>query len=123
MTGYLIVALAPCGVSVGVWAAQTGKPAAAAGDSAIQADRALGAAFEKGDRAAVDRLLDAEFTWIDTDGIMLERRDALRAGYKTLVPSASPLNDIKTLEHKYAHGKVVWVQSNQGNKYAAHIWL
>jgi hypothetical protein len=123
MKRYLVGALALCGVFVGVLAAQTGKPAAAADDSAIQADRALGAAFEKGDRAAVERLLDAEFTWIDTDGIMMERRDALRAGYKPLVPNTSPLNDIKTLEHKYAHGKVAWVQNNQGNKYAAHIWV
>ena len=30
---------------------------------------------------------------------------------------------IKTIEHKYAGGKVVWVQNNQGNKWAAHIWV
>ena len=89
-------------------------------DSAVQADRELGAAFEKGNSATVNKLLDAEFTWIDTDGIMWERPDALRAGLKPLVPNAS---DVKTLEHKYAKGKVVWVQNNQGNKYAAHIWV
>ena len=88
--------------------------------SAVQADRALGAAFEKGDSAAVNKLLDAEFTWIDTDGIMYERPDALRAGLKPLVPNAS---DVKTIEHKYADGKVVWVQNNLGNKWAAHIWV
>jgi hypothetical protein len=86
----------------------------------VQADHALGAAFEKGDSAAVNKLLDAEFTWIDTDGIMYERPDVLRAGLKPLIPNAA---DVKTIEHKYAGGKVVWVQNNQGNKWAAHIWV
>jgi hypothetical protein len=120
MKRYLAVAFVLCAVSVGLLAAQGSKPAAAADDSALQADRALGAAFEKGNSTLVNKLLDAEFTWIDTDGIMWERPDALRTGLKPLVPNAS---DVKTLEHKYAKGKVVWIQNNQGNKYAAHIWV
>ena len=90
--------------------------------TAVQADRALSAALEKNNTAEVNKLLDAEFTWIDTDGIMLERPDVLRAGLKLLItnPTAS---DVTTLEHKYAGGKVVWVQNNQGNKWAAHIWV
>ena len=90
--------------------------------TAVQADRALSAALEKNNTAEVNKLLDAEFTWIDTDGIMLERPDVLRAGLKLLItnPTAS---DVKTLEHTYAGGKVVWVQNNQGNKWAAHIWV
>src|SRR6266566_9480343 len=108
MKRFLAIALALGGVSAG-----------AANESAVQADRALSAAFEKCDSAAVYKLLDAEFTWIDTDGIMLERPDVLRAGLKPLVPNSS---DVKTLEHKYANGKVVWIQNNLGNKYAAHIW-
>jgi hypothetical protein len=126
MKRYLALALVLCAVSVGLLAAQTGKPAAAAAEgSAVQADRALGAAFEKGNSATVNKLLDAEFTWIDTDGIMWERPDALRAGLKPLVPNAGPNagGDVKTIEHKYANGKVVWIQNNQGNKYAAHIWV
>ncbi len=120
MKRYLAVALVLCAVSVGLLAAQTSKPAAAVDDSAVQADRALGAAFEQGNSATVNKLLDAEFTWIDTDGIMWERPDALRAGLKPLVPNAS---DVKTVAHKYAKGKVVWIQNNRGNKYAAHIWV
>jgi len=104
----------------GLFVARTTKLAAAVETSAVQADRSLGAAFEKGDSAVVNKLLDSEFTWVDTDGIMWERPDALRAGLKPLVPNAS---DVKTLEHKYAGGKVVWVQNNQGNKWAAHIWV
>ena len=102
------------------FAARPARLTAAAETSAVQADRALGAAFEKGNSAEVNKLLDAEFTWIDTDGIMWERPDVLRAGLKPLIPNAA---DVKTLEHKYAGGKVVWVQNNQGNKWAAHIWV
>jgi hypothetical protein len=112
-------ALVLCSAFAGWLAARPTTLAAAAETSAVQADRALGAAFEKGDSVAVNRLLDAEFTWIDTDGIMYERPDALRAGLKPLIPNASPANDIKTIEHRYAGGKVVWVQNNQGNKWAA----
>jgi hypothetical protein len=49
---------------------------------------------------------------------MWAREDALRAGLKPLVPVAS---DVKITEHKY--GKVVWIQDNQGNKFAAHFWV
>jgi hypothetical protein len=109
-----------CAGFAGLLATRTTKLSAAAETSAVQADRSLGAAFEKGDSAAVNKILDAEFTWIDTDGIMYERPDALRAGLKPLIPNAG---DVKTIEHKYAGGKVVWVQNNQGNKWAAHIWV
>src|SRR5258708_1873472 len=109
MKRYFAVALVLVAVSAG-----------AANESAVQADRALSAAYEKGDSATVNKMLDAEFTWIDTDGIMWERPDVLRAGLKPLIPNAG---DVKTLEHKYAGGKVVWVQNNQGNKWAAHIWV
>jgi hypothetical protein len=120
MKRYVAVGLVLCAVSVALFAVQTAKPVAAANESALQADRALGAAFEKGNSTIVNTLLDADFTWIDTDGIMWERPDALRAGLKPLVPNAT---DVKTVEHPYANGKVVWIQNNQGNKYAAHIWV
>jgi hypothetical protein len=113
-------ALVLCAGLAGLLAARTTKLTAAVETSAVQADRALGEAFEKGNSAAVNKILDAEFTWIDTDGIMYERPDALRAGLKPLIPNAG---DVKTIEHKYAGGKVVWVQNNQGNKWAAHIWV
>jgi len=120
MKRLIAFAIVLCSGFAGLLAARTTKLTAAVETSAVQADRALGEAFEKGNTAAVNKLLDAEFTWIDTDGIMYERPDALRAGLKPLIPNAA---DVKTVEHKYAGGKVVWVQNNQGNKWAAHIWV
>ena len=90
----------------------------AADDSVVQKDRTLVRALEKGDKAAADKLLDPDFTWIDTDGVMWAKEDAFRAGLKPLVPSES---DVKIIEHRY--GKVVWIQESQGNKYAAHFWV
>jgi hypothetical protein len=98
--------------------ALSGPPAVAAGDIVLQTDRALIVALQNGNKAAADKLLDPDFTWIDTDGIMWAREDALRSGLKPLVPSGS---DIKIIEHNY--GNVVWIQENQGNRYAAHFWV
>jgi hypothetical protein len=120
MKRFFALTIVLCAAFAGLPITRTMQPVAAAETSAVQADHALGAAFEKGDSAAVNKLLDAEFTWIDTDGIMYERPDVLRAGLKPLIPNAA---DVKTIEHKYAGGKVVWVQNNQSNKWAAHIWV
>jgi hypothetical protein len=89
-----------------------------AGDPVVATDRAFVQAFEKGNMAAVKKYLDADFTWIDTDGVFYSKDDALGLGLKPLVPSG---DDVKIVEHKY--GKVVWIQENIGNKYAAHFWV
>jgi hypothetical protein len=103
---------------VAILAALTSKPAVAADDPVVQADHALLQALEKGDKAAAEKLLDADFTWIDPDGIMWAKDDAFRAGLKPLVGSGS---DVKIIEHKY--GKVVWIQESVGNNYVAHFWV
>jgi len=81
-------------------------------------DKAFVQAYEKTDMAAVKKYLDADFTWIDTDGVFYSKDDALALGLKPLVPSGG---DVKIVEHEY--GKVVWIQENLGNKYAAHFWV
>jgi hypothetical protein len=114
ITGAFVFAVV-CG---GVVAALSTKPAAAADDAIVQADHTLVAALEKGDQAAANKLLDADFTWIDADGIMWAKDDASRAGLKPLVPNAA---DVAIVEHKY--GKVVWIQESQGKNYVAHFWV
>jgi hypothetical protein len=98
--------------------ALTALCASATDDTVATADKAFVQAYEKGDMAAVKKLLDVDFTWIDTDGVYYAKDDALALGLKLLVPSGG---DVKIVEHKY--GKVVWIQENQGNKYAAHFWV
>ena len=84
----------------------------------MQADRTRVQPLEKGNGPAAEKLLDADFSWIDSEGIMWTREDAFRAGLKWLVASA---DDVKITEHKYC--KVVWIQENQGNKYVAYFWF
>jgi hypothetical protein len=102
---------------IAILAALTSKRAAA-DDAVVQADHALIQALEKGDKGAAEKLLDADFTWIDPDGVMWAKDDAFRAGLKPLVGSGS---DVKIIEHKY--GKVVWIQESVGNNYVAHFWV
>jgi hypothetical protein len=116
MKGFMTTGLALCAAAAGLTAAQTSK--SAANDPALQADRALQTAYSKGDTATVKKLIDDEFRWIDTDGIMYERADALRANLKPLVPMTA---ETKITEHKY--GKVVWIQHNLEHKFAAYFWV
>jgi len=104
--------------ALGGVSALTALCASATDDAVANTDKAFVQAYEKGDMAAVKKLLDADFTWIDTDGVYYSKDDALALGLKPLVPGGS---DVKIVEHKY--GKVVWIQENQGNKYAAHFWV
>jgi hypothetical protein len=92
--------------------------AAGADDPVATIDKAFVQAYEKGDLNTVKKYLDADFTWIDTDGVLYFKDDVLALGLKPLVPSGG---DVKIVEHKY--GKVVWIQENEGNKYAAHFWV
>jgi hypothetical protein len=103
---------------IAILATLTTKPTAAEDDAVVQADHVLVQALEKGDKAAAEKLLDADFTWIDSDGVMWAKDDAFRAGLKPLVGSGS---DVKIIEHKY--GKVVWIQESVGNNYVAHFWV
>ena len=56
-------------------------------DSAVlQANGILVRAFERDDAATVARLLDADFTWIDTHGVLRSREEVLQG----LPPIAAP---------------------------------
>ncbi len=96
----------------------TPKVATAADDAVVQADRTLVSDLEKGNWPAAERLLDKDFTWIDSQGIMWEEDEASAAKLKPLIPDASVA---QITEHKY--GKVVWIQENVGNDYVAHFWV
>src|SRR5260370_26623929 len=101
---------------IAILAALMSKRAAAADDAVVQADHALVQALERGDKAAAEKLLDPDFTWIDSDGVMWAKDDAFPAGLKPLVGSGG---DVKIIEHK--DGKVVWIQESIGKKYVAHF--
>jgi hypothetical protein len=103
----------------GVLLSWASVPAVAADDAVVTADKAVVAALAKGDKAAANKWLDPDFSWIDSEGIMWAKEDAFRAGLKPLVVAG---DDVKVLEHKYGKS-VVWIQWNQGNKYSARFWV
>jgi len=116
MKRYVVIVMLFCAASFAFLPAQT-KPATDE-DGVVKADHALIAALDKGDHKALDKLVDPDLMWIDKDGVMWFKQDAYDAGLKSLVPNAT---DVVVTEHKY--NKVVWIQDNQGNKYAAHFWV
>jgi hypothetical protein len=116
MTKALVIGL----VCTGLAAVLTVKRAAsAAADDPADADKAVFAAITKGDLTGADKYLDADFSWIDGEGIMWAKEDAFRAKLKPLIADASAA---KIIEHKYGKS-VVWIQWNQGNNYSAHFWV
>ena len=90
-----------------------------ADDPVVTADKAVAAALAKGDKAAAEKWLDPDFSWIDSEGIMWAKEDAFRAGVKPLIESS---DDVKVTEHKYGKS-VVWIQWNEGSKYSARFWV
>lgn len=104
---------------VGLTVAVASMPAAVSDDPVITADKAVEAALSKGDKAAANKWLDPDFTWIDSEGIMWAKEDAFRDNLKPLITEG---DGVKTLEHKYGKS-VVWIQWNEGNKYSARFWV
>jgi len=106
-------------VGLGLAGGAQGQTAGPASD-VVKADQAVTQALLGGDRAAAEKLLDADFSWVDPDGVYYATRDeAFRAGAKPLVGTGA---DVKVLEHKY--NKVVYVERSQGEKkFSAHFWV
>jgi hypothetical protein len=91
----------------------------AADDPVAMADKALITAFEKGDKSAINKYLDSDFTWIDHDGVMLFRPDALALGMKPLVGDGG---DVEIVKHAYGD-QMVWLQAHSGKNFAARFWV
>ena len=104
----------------GLMAALPGKALAAAGEdqAVLQADHALMQAIAKADKAAVEKLLDAEFTWTDSEGKTLTRAEVLQALPKSGLGEES---GIAVQERTY--GDVGAVTANRGKVYALRIWV
>jgi hypothetical protein len=86
----------------------------------VKADEAISKALAGGDRAAAEKLLDADFSWIDPDGVYYATKaEAFAHGVKPLVATGG---EVKVLEHRY--GKVVYVERSEGDKkFSGHFWV
>jgi len=98
-----------------VAAARATQDAASGDDQAVlQADKALIQAIGKADKNTLERLLDAEFMWIDSNGKSQTRAQVLRN-----LPT--PANtDIESQARTY--GKSAVVRANRGRVQVMRIW-
>ena len=82
--------------------------------SVLQADHALIQAFASADKTAVDRLLDAEFTWINSSGERLSRAQVL----ENLPAPANADVDVQGR----AYGEAAVVKANRGRVQVVRVW-
>lgn len=103
----------------GIFAALGGSLVAAdANQTALQADRAFVNAAAKRDTAALDKLLDADFTWTDAAGKTLTRAQVLRNPPKPLIADES---SARMTENSY--GQVEMVQAHSGRDNILRLWV
>ena len=103
-----------------VLAALMSPPVAAAdgSDAALLADRAFVQAVAKNDMSAVDKLLDADFTWTDANGKTFTRAQVLADLPK---PSIGDESGAQTTGRNY--GEVELIQARSGRANILRIWV
>ncbi len=95
------------------------EAASSAPDPALlQADRAFVQAIEMPDYALLDRLLDPDFTWTDSQGTTLTKTDILR----NVPPLAIRKQDNASLKD-YSYGQLGDVQANLGRAHVLRVWV
>ena len=86
----------------------------------VRMDATLTQALLSGDHAAAMKMLDADFSWIDSDGMYYATtHEAFDHGVRPIVGVGS---GVKVLEHKY--NKVVYIERSQDEKkFSGHFWV
>jgi hypothetical protein len=84
---------------------------------ALAADRAFVEAASKSDTTALDKLLDARFTWTDASGKTLTRKEVLEQAPKPAITDAG------TQSTAHSYGSVESIQIHSDKDHALHIWV
>jgi hypothetical protein len=84
---------------------------------AMAADRAFVEAAAQSDKAALDTMLDARFTWTDAAGRTLSRKEFLEQAPKLAITDANA----QTSAHNY--GSLESIQVHSDKDHALHIWV
>ncbi|MBZ5527283.1 MAG: nuclear transport factor 2 family protein [Acidobacteriia bacterium] len=97
-------------------AAPSSRPAQAAPSeqALLQADQSLLQSLDKADKPALDRLLDPQFSWIDSEGKSLTRAEVLQN------PSKPTNGDVAPQQRTYGTSAVV--RANRGKLQVLRIW-
>ena len=120
MRSFIARVLGVGALSGAVWAGLAVWPVAAAGDDqgVLQVDRAFLRAAAKADASELGKLLDAEFTWTDSDGKTETKAEVLKIARK---PSIA--GDSRAQFTEKIYGDVALVQAHNGRDNALHIWV
>lgn len=97
-----------------------GRPAAAAADDSAmqQADHDFVQAVAKSDQAALGKLLDTNFTWIDSNGKTLTKTQVLQA-----LPMLGIADEAVAQVKHYIYEDVGDVQANLGRVHTLRVWV
>jgi hypothetical protein len=95
-------------------------PGSAASDDQIvlDIDNVFLQAAAKGDASTLGRLLDAEFTWTDSDGKTETKAEVLKSA-----PKPSVAGDSRAQSTEKIYGDVALVQAHSGRDNALRIWV
>ncbi len=83
----------------------------------LQADRAFVQAAAKADRPALEKLLDVDFTWTDSDGRTLTKAQVLNDPPKPVLSTADAAES-----KQYTYGHLGNVQVNLGRSHILRVW-
>ena len=103
----------------GMLAVLTSRPAVAADDQVIlQADHDLIKSIATGDKKTVANLLDADFTWTDSDGRTQTRADVLKS-----VPKPALGDETGADVQRRPYGQLAAVMAERGRVHVLRIWV
>jgi hypothetical protein len=84
----------------------------------LQADKAFVEALNRADGAALDRLLDQDFTWTDFEGKTLTKADVIKH-----VPKIAIRGSDNASLASYTYGNLSDVQENYGRMHVLRVWV
>jgi hypothetical protein len=139
MKNFVVQTLAIAGFYGGLWAAVSALPlvlaamplppeaqagAASAASGPLAMDRTFVQAMEKGERAALERVADADFSWINAQGISQAREDVLSAlasgkGPKPLLGAEAGIPPAQTMYGS----QVAVIQRHKDKMHTMHVWV
>jgi len=104
-------------VSSVVLVATGGAETAHENQAMTQADRAFLQAVAKADKPALEKLLDADFTWTDFEGKIWTRAQVLQD-----VPKRAILDETDAQVKRFSYGEIGDVQANLARAHVLRVW-
>jgi hypothetical protein len=91
---------------------------------AVALDRDLVAALSRGDRAAIERMADVDFSWVTAQGISQAREDVLKAfaSGKAPKPILGNTSDVQTSNAAYGSQLAIVMRHKEKN-HSLHVWV